>query len=105
MDIAGMLINKTYGKNFELSIKDVEEMTGIPVLGVLPYEINSLKALSQFRPSTAYNPRSRASKEYKKLAATLIGEKYRPLSLRKIFLFAPKREEVNREVYYESMFK
>lgn len=103
--INGLILNKTHSKNFELSIHDIEETTGVPVLAVIPYDVNILKALSKFMPSTSYKPNSEASLEYKKLAGILVGVKYKPKGLRNFFKLTPKRQEINREIFYERVFK
>jgi septum site-determining protein MinD len=103
--IAGLILNKVHNKNFELSIKEIERLAEVPVLAVIPHDINVLKALSKFTPSSLYKPGSDASVEYKKLAATLVGEKYKPFRFKEMFRLTPKIEEINRELYYESVFK
>ena len=103
--IIGLVLNKVHHKDFEININDVEEMTKIPVMAVIPHDINILKALSNFTPSTTHNPKSDASREYKQLAATLIGEKYKKSKFKDIFMRTPKRHEINREIYYERIFK
>ena len=74
-------------------------------MAVVPHDVDVLRALSESIPSTTHKPKSEASVEYKKLAATLIGEKYKPFNLRNFFKITPKRHEVNREVFYERIFK
>ncbi len=103
--IDGLIINKVNDKNFELSLEDIENTIEIPVMAVIPYDIDFLRALSRFTPFTNYRPKSDASIEYRKLAATLIGEKYKPFSLKNIFRRTPKRQEINREIFYESLFR
>ncbi len=104
LPIIGMVLNKVHNKEFEINIGDIEEMAQIPVMAMIPHDVNILKALSNFMPSTKYKPNSNASKEYRKLAATLIGEKYS--GRRFNFLKqTPKRHELNREIYYERIFK
>ncbi len=104
--IQGLILNKVYNKNFELSIKDIEETAEVPVMAVIPHDINILRALSEFTPSTIHKPRSEGSEEFKKLAATLIGEKYRPFRLTEIFrVINPRRQEVNRTIFYERVFQ
>ena len=103
--IDGLILNKVHNKNFELSLADIEETAEIPVMAVIPHDINILRALSEFTPSTSYKPKSKGSIEYKKLAATLIGEKYKPHKLRNLFEITPKRQEINREIFYKSVFK
>lgn len=103
--IEGLILNKVNNKNFELSVDDIERTAEVPVMAVIPHDINVLKSLSKFTPSTINNPKSQASLEYKKLAATLIGKKYNPFSLNNFFRITPKRQEINREIYYESVFR
>jgi septum site-determining protein MinD len=104
--ISGLVLNKVYNKNFEISLKDVEETLNLPVMAVIPYDINFLKALSKFKPLTEHNPGSEASEEYMKLAGTLIGEKYKPVKLRYLFRWInPKKQDVNRIIFYDSLFK
>jgi len=102
--IIGLVLNKVHKKNFELRIADIEEMANVPVMAVIPHDINVLKALSEFVPSTKHKPKSDASIEYRKLAATLIGEKYKQTRLWDFFKRTPERHEINREIYYESIF-
>lgn len=103
--IIGLVLNKVHSRNFEMDIDDVENMAEVPVMAVIPHDINILKALSEFVPSTTYKPKSDASVEYKKLAAMLIGEKYKEARLKDFFRRTPRRHEINREIYYERVFK
>ncbi len=103
--IIGLILNKVYNKNFELSVNDIEKTIEIPVMAVVPHDVNVLKALSESTPSITHKPKSGASVEYKKLAATLVGERYKPFNLRNFFKITPKRHEINREVFYESVFE
>lgn len=102
--INGIILNKVYNKNFELSIKDIEKVAEVPVLAVIPHDVNVLKSLSESVPSTIYNKKSEGSKEYKKLAALLMGEKYNPFSFGDFFHITPKRQEINREIFYKQVF-
>lgn len=104
-EINGLILNKVYNKNFELSIGDIEKTVGVPVLAVIPHDVSVLKALSEFIPSTTYKSKSAGSIEYKKLAAVLIGEKYTPSRVKDFFKITPKRQEINREIFYERVFK
>ena len=75
--ITGLILNRVRNKKFELSIDDIEEAAQVPVLSVLPEDINVLEALAATKPVALHKPRSNASIEYKKLAACLIGEQYK----------------------------
>ena len=103
--INGLILNKVHNKNFELSIGDIEKTANVPVMAVIPHDIEVLRAVSNFIPLTSHKPKSKASIEYKKLAGTLIGEKYKPFSLKNFFKITPKKHEINREIFYKNYFK
>jgi septum site-determining protein MinD len=75
--IRGIILNKVRGKKFELTKEEIEEATGVPVLGVLPDDVKVLEALSETAPAALYKPNRKVSKEYVKLAAQIIGEDYK----------------------------
>ncbi len=104
--LTGLIINKVYGKNFELSTGDIEKTAEIPVMAVLPHDINVLKAQSKFQTSTKHKPNSEVSEEIKRLAAALLGEKHKPVKLKRMFRWIkPKRQDINRTIFYEELFK
>lgn len=102
--IMGMVLNKVHDKKFEMPVEEIEEMAKVPVMAVIPHDVDVLKSLATFTPSTRFKPNSDASVEYRKLAATLIGEKYKPKRFKDFFRKDLKRQDVNREVYYERVF-
>jgi|SRR3989344_4178684 len=102
--IMGLVLNKVYDKDFELSIEEIESVVGVPVMAVIPHDANFLGALSEFTPYTSFKPKSNGSEEYRKLASLILGEKYDP-GLRRYFKWiSPKRQEVNRQLYYQRVF-
>jgi MinD-like ATPase involved in chromosome partitioning or flagellar assembly len=104
--ITGLILNRVYNKSFELSLDEIEKSIHVPVLAVIPHNTHVLEALSELVPSTHHKPNSKGSEEYKKLAATLIGEKYKQPGLKRFFnRVNPKKQDINREVFYESVFK
>jgi len=103
--INGLILNKVHDKDFELTLEQIEDTTNVPVMAVIPYELSVLEAQSNFTPSVKHKPKSKGSKEFKKLAATLIGEKYTPFDWRGLFRLKPKKQEVNRELFYERLFE
>jgi len=104
--IIGLILNKVHEKSFEISIDDIEDTIEIPVMASIPHDLDILRALAEFVPSTVYKPNSRSSEEYHKLAATLIGQKYNSKGLRNLFRkIKPKRHELNRTIYYQRIFK
>ncbi len=106
-NVNGIILNKVHDKDFELTLEQIEDTTNTPVMAVIPYEISVLEAQSNFTPSVQWKPNSKGSKEFMKLAATLIGEpdRVKTFDWRKIFGMTPGKQEVNRQVFYERVFK
>ncbi|PJE81071.1 hypothetical protein COU58_04320 [Candidatus Pacearchaeota archaeon CG10_big_fil_rev_8_21_14_0_10_32_42] len=103
--ITGLIVNKVYKKNFELSLEKIEKTSDVPVLAVIPHDINVLKSQAHFIPFTYFKPNSDVSVEYKKLAACLSGENYKPFRIKNIFNgISPEKQEVNRGLFYRSIF-
>ena len=98
--ILGLIINKSRGKSFELSIEDIEKATGVPVISILPDDDKVLESLSKTTPTVLHSPNRKISKEYKKLGELIINEDYRSLTKREkkkleklIFSFKQKLSE------------
>lgn len=103
--ISGLILNKTHNKKFELTLKEIEEAANCNVLAVLPYEVNILEALSKNTPSVLHKETESAA-EYKKLAAAMIGKKYKDsrigAKLKNLFGKVSK-QDVNRAIYKDKM--
>lgn len=103
--VLGLIMNKVHGKGFEVSFEDVEETLEFPILALIPYDENVLKSLSKMESYVSHKPKSKGSIEYKKLASVLVGEKYRERSVLEFFRkITPSRQEINREIFYKSIF-
>jgi len=99
--IIGLVLNKVYNKNFEIDLEDIEAFSGCSVLAVLPHEVNVLESLAKGVPSTL-DKNSASGLEYKKLAASLIGESYdegRIKSFIKKMTGRVPKQEVNRVIF------
>lgn len=72
--IAGLVLNKVRNKKFELSVKEIEDTTGVPVLAVVDDHIKVLEALSKTTPAFICSPKRRFSLAYKNIAAKIAGE-------------------------------
>jgi len=100
--ITGLILNKVRNKKFELTINDIEGAAETPVLAVLPDDIKILEALSLTKPAAMNFERSNAVIEYKKLAASLIGEEYKDPRFshrfKRFFSRDLPKEEINRNV-------
>jgi septum site-determining protein MinD len=104
-NISGIILNKVYGKDFEISPLDIEKTVGVPVMAVIPHDSDVLRAVRNFRSFTEHSPHSAGSKEYMRLAEILTGEKRKSfISFVDLFRSFPKLQDVNREIYYESVF-
>jgi septum site-determining protein MinD len=104
--IIGLILNKVYNKNFEISLDHIERTLDIPVMAVIPHDKNFSKSANEFLPYNLNSPNSRGSQEFKKLAAVLIGEKCSPSLFFSFFKkLTPDRQEINREIFYDSVFK
>lgn len=78
MDIMplGIVLNMVRGKDFELMERDVEELTGLPVIAKIPFDINVQRSLAKGVPTVLYNSSTPSSIEMMKFAASLVGEYY-----------------------------
>lgn len=102
--IDGLILNKVHNKDFELSVEDIEKTIEVPILAVVPYDIEVLRSLSKFIPFTSHKPKAEGSIEYKKLAGIFTGQKYKTFSLKNIFRITPRIQDVNREMFYKRVF-
>lgn len=104
--IGGLILNKVYNKNFEVSFEDIQNTSEVPILAVIPHDFNFSKAVSEFKSYAELKPNSPASEEYRKLAAVLVGEKYKKHKLNNFFRWInPKKQDINRVIYYDSLFR
>jgi septum site-determining protein MinD len=104
--IIGLILNKVYNKNFEISIKEIENLIELPVMAVVPHDIHFAKALAKSKPYTSLYPNSNGSEEYNRLAALLLEERYKPVKLKRFFKWVnPKKQDINREIYYKEIFQ
>ncbi|MBW2965093.1 AAA family ATPase [Candidatus Woesearchaeota archaeon] len=72
--IVGLVLNKVRGKKFELSVKEIEDATGVPVLSVIKDDVKMLESLSKTRPATAARTTRNINDGYASLASRLSGE-------------------------------
>jgi len=103
--ITGIILNKVHGKDFELSLEDIERTSEVPVMAVIPHDVEVLRSLSNFAPYTSSKPSSEGVIEFTKLAHLLVGEKYKEKrKLRYFFKRSVPKQEVNRQIFYTSVF-
>jgi septum site-determining protein MinD len=75
--ITGLILNKVYNKKFELSKNEIEQAAQVPILSIITHDIKVPESIYYTKPVALHNPKANPSIEYKKLAASLIGEEYK----------------------------
>jgi septum site-determining protein MinD len=78
----GIVLNMVSRKDYELTKKEVEMLTELPVIASISHDKNIHKSLASRMPVVMFKPRSRSSKELTKLAGWLIGEEEKGFFLR-----------------------
>ncbi|MBI1972614.1 AAA family ATPase [Candidatus Woesearchaeota archaeon] len=100
--IVGLVLNRVRGKSFELSVEEIEESCGVPIIGVLPEAITMPESVAETTPATLYKPHTDVAVEFKKIAAALIDARYRDprffAQFRNLFRTDPRKEDVNRDM-------
>jgi MinD-like ATPase involved in chromosome partitioning or flagellar assembly len=69
--ILGVVVNRVAGEPFELSLGEIREALGWPVIGVIPEDKRVRESTAAGIPVVKYRPRAKASRELKKLASFL----------------------------------
>ena len=103
--ITGMIINKIRQPKFELSLKDMEDSLGFPVLAKIPDDKNNTGSLFMRIPMTIYKPYSAFSKEINNFSQALVYKKENKGFFEKVLGLNFKREEVNRQMFKEDFYK
>ena len=70
----GVVVNMVTKKGYELSQREVEVLTELPVIASIPHDNNVHRSLAERVPVVLHKPRSSASKELTKFAGRLVGE-------------------------------
>lgn len=106
--IIGIILNRVYGKKFELSMDEVEKEAGVPVLALIPHDIGFLEVLSKNNAITTSNKINDTTVEFNKLAAILVNDKYSdPRFFKriksKLFNKHVPKQDVNRDIFKNSI--
>ncbi len=102
--IAGLILNKVKMPKYEISMKEIEESSDIPIVAKIPDDKTAIKSVFTRIPIPIYNKRSKFSKEINRLSSAITHNKEKKPFFRRIFPFRFKREEVNRELLKESFY-
>lgn len=104
--VGGLIINKVFSKNFELRPDEVESVTNVPIIAMIPFDMNIPKSIAAKAPLVQFIPSSPAAIEFKRLAAKLSGIIIRKKGiidwLKQIFAKPKKEEHIEYEKQAEN---
>lgn len=107
--IKGIILNKVRNKSFELGVEEIENATGVPVVGFLPDHDTMLEAVASTKPLAEHAPGASPTVEFNKIAAYMLGEKYHDYRIlahiRKLFNKNLQKVELNRQISAEARKK
>ena len=72
----GIVLNMVHGDKHEVASKDVEHITGMPVIAEIPYHNEFRKALAAKAPLVTMNPGHKASREISRVSARIANVPY-----------------------------
>jgi len=76
--ILGIVLNKVGFSRNELSEERINSISGIPVIAKIPFDKYVVESVKYKTPMIQFKPFSRTSEEFNKLAASVLGESYKP---------------------------
>ena len=107
--ISGIILNKIRNPRYELSLREIEEITDIPVVARIPDDKNNVKALFTRIPTSVYDRKCKFSKEINKLSSALTGDIEKRSFFKRLLSANLRKEEVNRQLlkdnFYGSVFR
>jgi MinD-like ATPase involved in chromosome partitioning or flagellar assembly len=102
--IEGIILNRSKGK-YEISLEEVQESTGIPVVAKIKEDDVVSLGLHERVPATMFDKKAAFSKEINKLSNAMLGEKEERSFWGSLFGKPLKKEQVNREILRQSFYK
>lgn len=102
-EIAGIILNRLRDPNYEISLNEVEEIMGLPVVARIPEDAMHVRALFNRVPSSLYSNKSVFAKELRRLGAALTNSKERVSLLRTFLPLDIRKEEVNRQLLKDAL--
>lgn len=103
--ISGIILNKIRDPKYELTIKEIEDATKIPVVARIPDDKVHVKSIYTRIPLTISNKRSRFSKEISRLSDALTNNVEKRSLLSYILPTDFRREQINRQLLKENFYK
>lgn len=76
----GIILNKVHGDKHEMSVEEVEDFLGAPVISKVNYDSSVRSAIAKKEPVVMHKPRNIASKQFRNIALHLVGEEPKKVS-------------------------
>ncbi|MFQ6020699.1 MAG: cell division ATPase MinD [Candidatus Aenigmatarchaeota archaeon] len=80
INIVGIVVNRFRGKSFEIRPEEIKILYKIPIVSIIPEDINVAKSIGMQIPVVMMNPNSPASLEFMRIAEQICGYR-RPVNL------------------------
>lgn len=74
----GLVVNMLKKDRHEMSLREIESLTDMKVLGAIPFHHDALKSLHARVPVTHHVPKSSVSRALRQVAHTIAGVEYKP---------------------------
>ena len=103
--IEGIIINKIRNPIYELDLKEVENMSDIPVVARIKDDKVMSESLFYRKPITLHKKAHPISKEIKRFASAVCGEPEKVRWFMRNFSKEKVNREIMRQAFYERMFK
>jgi len=107
--IAGIILNKIRDPKYELTLKEIESATELPIVARIPDDKHATRSTFTRIPTTIYHKKCKFSREITRLSAVLAQAEKRPPLLKRLFSHNFRKEEINRQLlkdsFYHSFFK
>lgn len=72
--VLGVVVNRVKGLKHELSLNEIKSMLEVPIIAAVPEDLAVPRSIAKRIPVVHHKPNSRASLEFHRLAAKIIGE-------------------------------
>lgn len=82
--VGGVIINKVRGKGYEIRREDIEKILGMNILGEIPFDKRVPESIAKKRPIVLSRTNAKSSRAYKKIAAGLVGKKYKDSWIKRV---------------------
>lgn len=79
-NVRGVIVTRVQGSKTEMPLENIKEMLELPILGIIPEEKKVQYSLASKSALVHSYPKCKASREYKKIAANLVGINYKEKS-------------------------